>query len=129
MSVFKKGTLLMPTGAVKHLHIVMTDPIHFPELGYEEVLLVNISSIKANQPHDTSCTLSAGEHPFIKHDSYVYYKDAAIFRVPNIVERMQLGEIATYPPISDAVYAKVLAGFAVSKFVKQKIKRFVEKYT
>lgn len=128
MSVFKKGTLLIPTGPVKHLHIVMNDPVFFPELGYVAVLVVNISSIKSGQSYDESCILQPGLHPFITCDSYVYYKDAAILRVPRILERMQLGEISQHASVSESVFTEILAGFDKSKHVKQKIKRFIRKY-
>ena len=57
MPVFRKGTLLIPTGGTKHLHIVMNDPAYSPEFGDERVLIVNISTIKPDVPYDKTCEL------------------------------------------------------------------------
>lgn len=39
-----------------------------------------ISSWKENSPYiDDSCRLQKGDHPFIRHDSYVAYRETAMF--------------------------------------------------
>lgn len=126
MLVFRKGTLLIPTGPVKHLHIVMNDPVFSPEYGDMRVLIVNISSIKPDTPYDNACTLSAGIHPFIRQPSYVYYKEAVVSLVPRIEEKIGLGEYDIKQPVDEPLYDQVLAGFATSRHAPPKIKRFIK---
>jgi hypothetical protein len=68
----KKGTVLMPTGPVDHLHFICSDPVYYPAKVKECVLIVNISSIDDGSDYDQTCILNAEEHPFIKHPSYIY---------------------------------------------------------
>lgn len=128
MQVFRKGTLLIPTGPVKHLHVVMNDPVYSPEHRDERVLVVNISSIKDDCTYDDSCVLKPGCHPFVKQPSYVYYRDAAALVVPRIIEKVELGEFDLHHPVDQDLYLRVLNGFNTSKHVKPKIKRFLKQH-
>jgi hypothetical protein len=51
-----------------HLFVICTDVIDG-----NPHLMVSVSTIKAGVYHDPTCTIKAGEHPFIKHDSFVDY--------------------------------------------------------
>lgn len=126
MPVFRKGTLLIPTGGTKHLHIVMNDPAYSPEFGDERVLIVNISTIKPDVPYDKTCELGVGCHDFVRHPSYVYYKEAVISLVPRIIEKCELGEIDLQQPVNDVLYERIFNGFNVSKHVTPKIKRYLK---
>ena len=74
---YRRGTILVPSGPVhdpdkKHLFVVLTDPC--PTAG--DVLMVNVSTIRHG--HDPACKLFAGDHPFIRRDSFVEYVRARI---------------------------------------------------
>ena len=58
---FKKGTVLIPSGGVKHLFGIITDKC--PD---GEHLLVNLTSIRLGIKHDDACEVSIGEHSFVK---------------------------------------------------------------
>jgi len=128
MEVCKKGTLLIPTGAVRHLHIVMNDPVFSPEHKRESVLLVNLSSIKEGLPYDDACVLEAGEHSFIRHPSYVHYRGAVISSVSRITDKVGLGDYTALEPVSNELYASVLKGFSVSRYTALEVMRFIRKY-
>ena len=121
MAVFRKGTLLIPTGPAKHLHIIMNDPVYSLEHQKKCVLVVNISTIKDGLPYDHTCTLASGDHPFIRHSGYVYYKGAEVVSAPRLIDRISLGEVNIMEPVSDSIYIRVLEGFGISKFVAFKI--------
>lgn len=128
MSIVKKGTLLIPTGPVKHLHIIMNDAVYSPEHGDDRALLVNISTVNPNTFFDNACLLAANCHPFIKRESYVYYKEAVISCVPKMYDKIDQGEYNFHTPINDAIYSQVLAGFSQSRFVTPKIMRFIKQH-
>lgn len=69
----KGSTLLIPSGtavnpAGQHLFIVLTN-----RCVQEQHLLVSISTVRANRPHDATCLIENGEHDFVQAQSYVLY--------------------------------------------------------
>lgn len=125
---FRKGTLLVLSGPVNHLHIIMNDPVFFPEVGYNGVLLVNISSARPNKRFDPACLIEAGEHRFITHRSYVVYSDAVVKNADSVAQFVATGEFATHDPVEEHIHQRVLAGFDQSRRVKPKILRFIKNY-
>jgi len=71
---YKKGTLLIPSGADGyHLFITVNE-----KCDEGQHLLINVTSLRDGAKYDDTCILEAGEHPFIKHKSYVVYRMAFI---------------------------------------------------
>lgn len=126
--LLRKGTLLIPTGPCHHLHVICNDPVFYPVLTKECFLAVNFSSIEPCIDCDTTCILHPGDHPFIKQESYVYYRKADIFGATTTSRLIVEGEIVAHTPCSDAVFEKILAGFLRSREVRPKIKTYLEKY-
>lgn len=126
--VYRKGTLLIPTGPVHHLHIVMNDPVFSPEHGDERSLIVNISSADPGVKLDDACLLDAGCHPFIIRQSYVYYRHALISAAPRLAQEIDAGNILARPAVNDDVFVMVRRGFDTSRFVAPKIKRFLKQH-
>lgn len=124
-NILRKGTLLILSGPTNHLHIVMNDPVYSNEHGYEGVLVVNISSIKPAIYHDPACVLLPACHPFVRWDSWVVYKEAAVFDAARLDTKVDAGEIVTHHPVSEEVYARVRAGFEISRHLPRKILRFL----
>lgn len=124
----RKGTLLIPTGPCYHLHIICNDPVFYPTITKECVLAVNISTIDPCIDYDKTCLLNVGDHPFIKHESYVYYRKADIFGASSIARSVADGTFSTHAPFDDPVFDRVLAGFTASNEVRLKIRRFYENY-
>lgn len=124
-NILRKGTLLILSGPANHLHVVMNDPVYSHEHGYEGVLAVNISSVKSGVYHDPSCILKAACHPFVRWDSWVVYKEAAVFDAARLDLKVDAGEIVTHVPVSDDVYQSVRAGFDISRHLPKKITRFI----
>ena len=64
----RRATLLIPSGPRtdpnrKHLFILLTDPT-VDAAGRSFVLMVSLSTVRAGVPHDPTCILYAGDHPF-----------------------------------------------------------------
>lgn len=126
--VYKKGTVLMPSGKCNHLHIVCNDPIMNPRTGYDSVLMVNVTSVKHSLPYDPACMLKAGDHPFIYKDSYVYYKKADIFSSERLEVAVNEGAYSQEEDVLDVTFFKILKGFEVSDEVPYKVFQFYNKY-
>ncbi|EBA4600821.1 hypothetical protein DN122_07275 [Salmonella enterica subsp. enterica serovar Coquilhatville] len=125
ISPYRKGTILAPVGGSHHLHIVCNDPVFSPEHGCDCVLVVAISTVRpAPAFHDPACILEEGDHPFIRHQSFVFYGDAVVWRVPSVIDRTQSGELIPRQVMDDAVFERVLAGFETSDFLVNKVRRF-----
>lgn len=122
----KKGTILIPTGPDEHLHFICSDVVFYPITSKDSVLLVNISSIKDGTDYDKTCILNKGDHPFIKHESYVYYYKAGIFSSNNISQCVAQGDYRIHAPCSDNTFNRILAGFQISEEVSGKIRNFYE---
>lgn len=125
-NAFRKGTLLILTGPVKHFHIVMNDPVFSHEHGKDTVLVVNITTLHPNVYHDPSCVLLAGCHPFVRHPSWVVYGEATVMSTLRIDEQVALNEIQTHVPASATVFTQVRAGFDCSPHLLPKIKRYLK---
>ena len=124
-----KGTILVPSGRDKHLHIICNDPTAYPKYANAEtVLLVNITTLNRELPFDDSCILNVGDHPFIRHESYVYYSKADIFASTSLVSGIQSGELAVHQACPAPTFSRILSGFDVSKRVSGKIKNYYKKY-
>lgn len=115
------GSILAVAGAINHLHFICSDHFFDRHSGAISVVAVNISSVKTGYPYDKTCILDKGDHPFIKHKSYVYYKQAAIFRVEKIKYGIEAGDITVLENVSEEVLQKVIAGFEASPFTPAKI--------
>lgn len=120
---FRKGTLFFLGGGTEHLHIVMNDPVFCPERRYDGVCVVNITSMR--DKHDPACLLAPGCHAFVRHDSYISYKHAAVERVDMIVAGLTQGQIRSHDPVSDELYNRVLHGFTVTRECPLKVLRFL----
>ena len=71
-------TYLASTGNGNHLFIIVLGPIDIECYQKKQFLSVNVTSIEGTKNYDTACVIRAGEHPFIKHDSYVAYRFARL---------------------------------------------------
>lgn len=124
----RKGTILIPSGSKNHLHFVCSDPVFYPSVGKDCVLVVNISTADAAIDYDKTCVLDVGDHPFIKHPSYVYYRRADIFGADNIARNVADGTFDVHRDCTDGTFKRILDGFDISDEVRPKIHKFYEKY-
>lgn len=130
MAVIEAGTsLFLRTGPVHdpgrmHLFIVLTAPksIDSAEPHTLCVPMVSLSSIPKDQPYDEACVLRAGEHPFIRHDSYVAYGLAIHPSLSTLHEKIRRGECQIAEPLAPAILERVYAGVFLSKRVKPRFR-------
>lgn len=123
--MLRKATLFIPTGPSDHLHVVMNDAVFYPVTGFESVLAVNLCSISAGVPHDHTCELGKGDHRFITHPTFADYRHAGVLNATRLRLGIANGELRLSESVSEAVYRRILDGFAASSAVTPKLKRFI----
>jgi hypothetical protein len=136
MSLFlplKRATLLIPSGPPsdqqrKHLFILLTDP-HDDETGAKSVLMVSLSTVRAGLLHDATCILYAEDHPFVKHDSYVFYQRARLAEADKLLGGVKSGQFVPQDPMDGAVFARVCKGLEESRLTPPKLLAFYQKTT
>ena len=99
----KAFLLRNPNYPTEHLFIVIA-------INKDEALLVNITSNDVDQ----TCILGKGDHPFIKHQSYVNYKDAMLAKISLLKEYLKLSPGKLQNDVSPALLLKIKEGAANS---------------
>jgi len=127
-----KGLTFLDPGEQPHLWIVLTDGMDYESLTYkrkEYALVVNVTTSR----FDKSCVLNAGDHPFIKHDSYVYYAKAELYSARRLLESFmnrKLRRMAKFD-LKDArqraVFERVRRGFLKSVQSAPELADFLKK--
>lgn len=136
MSLFlplKRATLLIPSGPQgdqdrKHLFILLTDP-HADEAGKSCILMVSLSTVRPGMPHDPTCILYAGDHSFVKHDSYVVYQKARLEEADKVLRGVKNGQLVPQAPMDGAVFARICKGLEDSRLTPAKLLTFYLKAT
>lgn len=70
-----------------HLWVVACGPVHDPP----QVVLVSLSS--AREGSDRTTVLQRGDHPFVRHETVVFYQDARVVMVHQL-EKLLAAEVA-----------------------------------
>ena len=125
------ATLLMPSGPEDdpdrmHLFVVLTNPFDDMGDGIQKVLLVSFSSIRDYYTHDPACVLNPGDHPFVKHESFVVYKRAIIVEANKLIEGVRKNVFSSHTPMSESVLSKIRQGLESSEHITPRVLRFYE---
>jgi hypothetical protein len=128
---YRRATLLVPSGPAqdpdrKHLFIVLTDPVQVLDYAEKHSLLVGVTSLHADLPHDPACLLDAGDHDFIQHKSYVHYARARIELSQGILNGVKKGMLVPKATLEERIFAFVCRGIQQSRFTPPKILSFYE---
>ncbi|MBN1782738.1 hypothetical protein JW948_16500 [bacterium] len=105
------NTLYMPTGEMyrkPHLWALLCDPIE----GENKVLIVNINTMRKDA--DSTCTLNVGDHPFIRHTSFVNYANSALVSVDKLEESLTTGRAEHREKLKEEVLKRIRQCLLVS---------------
>jgi hypothetical protein len=121
--VLKKGTILIPSGTTfdpgkHHLFVVCTDACKDGKH-----LLVPIATW-TNDLCDDTCRLTAGEHRFIKHASYILYRKARIEAGVDLVKGVEERVLAPDDPMNGQTFLRIANGVCRSLQTPRKIKAY-----
>jgi hypothetical protein len=86
-------------------------------------LCVNLTSKRNNS--DTSCVLQPGDHPFVKHESVINYKDTREVDPAVIQNQISRGNSQPYQSVSSEVLNRIQQGGLISKRLKNKYKEYL----
>ncbi len=125
--------LLIPSGpgSYQHLFTILVNPCILPDRGNRsQVLSVGISSIPigVDIPYDNACIIKPGEHPFIRHDSYVRYRDARIDTAEHIEKRVHEGVFSVKPPCGAELLRRIITGASTSRYASREVKLLIAKF-
>ncbi|EQD77028.1 hypothetical protein B1B_01297 [mine drainage metagenome] len=122
--LYTSGTAADPDR--KHLFVLLTDPSG----PAQHVLMAPVCSVDPDPKafRDDTCLLAAGDHPFIKHDSYIAYAKCRVVAASDLVKHTESGYVIEKKPASDALVARIVAGLRKSKFTKPFARDFYQDY-
>jgi hypothetical protein len=108
--------------ATPHLWIVVTRPD--PE--FHLCAIVSVTTLRNSK--DQTVILRAGDHPFIRHDSTIFYGDAMIVDARRLESEFAAGLALVREKCSAATLKLVQDGVLASPFTRPKILRFCREH-
>ncbi len=105
-----------PVSKTEHLYFI----IHVTKEEAPRCVLCNATTwVEGRTGQDASCVLVPGDHPFIKHKSYILYKQARRVDVQDLrkVVRSGLGRIAEQP-CSPELLDRLVKGALASQYFR-----------
>jgi len=120
----KKTFWKLDGNGIKHLRFIISDID--PD---GNILVVNMTTIPTefkNNYYDKSCILNKGEHPKIKHKSYIKYSKAEEINF-ECLTKMNLKKIIVFKEdINNELLLKIQNGARSSKFLAKKFRKYFE---
>lgn len=104
-------------GGKEHLHVLLTSPSET-----EEVVTTCICS--RTRRSETLTLLNVGDHPFIRHESYVAYNFSKVRTCSAIVSAIARGEARPQARASDQLLARMRQGLLDSDFAPNGVKSY-----
>lgn len=109
----------------RHLFIVVLDTF---ETGSTVICPCVMVTSWTDNPKldDPACILDVGDHEFIKHKSYIAYKEVVLFEKDYIEHCLECGEAKNKDPISKELLERITKSAKFSrKIAKSNLKYFI----
>jgi len=91
--------------------------------------MASLSSLRPGVPHDASCILYAGDHSFVKRESYVVYQKARVESVDKILRGVKAGQLIPHDPMESGILARICKGLEESRLTSSKVLKFYRSAT
>jgi len=98
---------------VSHLFFIVSDP----SLDRGQVLVVPMMTWDADYKEST-CLVNPGQHPFVKHTSYINYSCAQLTSADLIEERLASGDFRAHAAASPDLLEEIRRGAERSDFLE-----------
>jgi hypothetical protein len=85
-----------------------------------------ITSIKDGKHYDEACVLNAGEHPFIKHPSFLLYRMAETTRATHISNLVGKKYYIPKEDFPEDIFGRISAGIRASDDTPLRIIRYAD---
>tara|TARA_R110001606_G_scaffold122144_4_gene254929 strand:- start:339 stop:764 length:426 start_codon:yes stop_codon:yes gene_type:complete len=113
-SPYAKCTILATTPIAqdqtkKHLLIVVTDPVNIPPW---KIVTVPINTFYESS--DSTCILNQGDHPFIRHKSFINYKETRIIDIEKIRNGISKKVFSSHHDVDQEIFTQICNGFEQS---------------
>lgn len=106
--------------------MIVLGPAQLPLHGkVDQFISVSVTTIYEGLPHDPACVLMLGDHPFIKHPSYVTYRHARVDQDRHMAMMVDSGTWKPNSPCCPETIKKIVQGVCRSKLVSREIKQFM----
>lgn len=117
-----------PQGPMRHLNVIITDPDE--DLYY---LVVPITTYRKKdgipfQGQDKSCILPIGCHPFITHESYVYYAKARKMSYAAVFNGLKKGVLIKKDNMPLQYLQAIQKGASISPYLPEELFPFLEHF-
>jgi hypothetical protein len=112
-------------GPKRHLNVIITEPTE--DMNYLVVPVTTYHEDSKGRPipgQDESCILKAGCHPFIKHKSFVQYRNAKRMSAPEIVIGIHKGLLIRKEDMDPAVVQDMQRGAEESRWLPVELTPF-----
>ena len=101
-----------------HLRLVIAGPT--PD---GRVAIANFTT--CTEGCDQSCIVCKGDHPYLKHDSFVYYQRASIEAVSDIQHLLGTRHCTLHQPLSNGLLKRIRDGAIASEFTDEGIRTLI----
>ncbi len=102
------------TQDTQHLWVIISDTAAYPD----SVVVVNVSS-SINATYDSACDLRQGDHAFITHRSFVYYRRAQLLTA----EQLKSANISYKTSVTPNVLGRIREGAGKTNRISHQIKK------
>lgn len=128
---YRRAMLLVPSGPAhdphqKHLFILLTDPAQVLDYKGRHSLLVGVTTVHGDIPHDSACDLHSGDHPFIRNRSCVFYAQARIEASQKLIYGVKRGVFSPQGMLAEDIFARVCHGLTQSPSSTPKVLAFYQ---
>ncbi len=122
-------SILIPSGpnaGQRHLFSLLINPQKIQGYGAEpQAFLACVCSIHQGAPYDDACILRVGDHPFIRHDSYIDYRHSRIEAAQHIEAKVAEGIFTPHEDCSMILIRRIIASAETSKRISREMKIFL----
>ncbi|MFN0104933.1 MAG: hypothetical protein ACKV2U_22970 [Bryobacteraceae bacterium] len=108
------------SGPKSHLWVLLADPT---EDGIS--VIVSVTTLRHNA--DKTVILQPGDHPFIRHPSFVLFADSQFVSTVDLGKWIETGFAKPHQPFSSKLLKDVLEGVMASDFTPRKIIDFFKR--
>ncbi|MFC4789288.1 MULTISPECIES: hypothetical protein [Giesbergeria] len=125
----KGESLLIPSGPSekRHLFAILLDPCRVEGRGSKpHVLLASVLSIKPGMFVDDSCLLKPGDHPFIRHDSFIDYRFTRLEQAEHVEARVAEGVFDVKESCSPDLIRRIIEGALKSPRIPREYKMILK---
>jgi hypothetical protein len=107
-------TFSLAKAADRHLWVILSDP----EIDPARILFVSLTSYDVTK--EDACMVEAGEHPFVRHRTCVYYEDIREASLADLARVRDAGLLVPDAAVSPELLARIRRGVSLSRDIKNK---------